>query len=61
MAPNTGKRKAKISLQGDHAESHDNQQEMQEISNDQTFPDFFDKNMDHQMKSRISIKKVETR
>lgn len=52
MAPNTGKMKAKRSLQGNHAESHDNQQEMQEISNDQTYTTFFDKNMDHQIKSR---------
>lgn len=54
MVPNTGKMKTKRFLQGNHSESHDNQQEIQEISNDQTFPSSFDKNLDHQIKSRKS-------
>lgn len=54
MTSNTGKMKEKISLEGNHAESHDNQQEIQEISNDQTFPASFDKDLNHQIKSRKS-------
>lgn len=50
MAPNTGKMKAKRSLQRNRAESHDNEQEMQEMSNYQTFTTFFYKEMNHQIK-----------